>query len=212
MIAKAVQPEPGRPEPGLPERARLFVALDLPDDARQHLLRWRSDALRRVPGLRSVAPEALHVTLCFLGWRSVPEVRPIGDACQAAASGASPLGLSFGGALMLPSRRPRVLAVEIEDPAGELGGLEAALAAALSAGGWYAPEARPFLGHVTVARGERGARLRDVEPPPAPATAFTATSVTLYRSRLERSGARYEALRTIELAPLSRRRSSRSSA
>ena len=49
-------------------RARLFVALDLPVTVRETLAAWG----REVSGdrrLRLVPMGALHVTLCFLGWR-----------------------------------------------------------------------------------------------------------------------------------------------
>jgi 2'-5' RNA ligase len=182
-----------------PERARLFIALDLPADVCTELERWRSGILDGLPGLRAVGPEALHATLCFLGWRVVDEIEPIADACVNAVGGAEPPGLSLGGALWLPARRPRVLAVALEDPSARLVELQSRLSATLSGGGWYAPEARPFLGHVTVARVSGRARVRPVELSRLEAIAFDARAVTLYRSRLERGGARYEALRTAEL-------------
>jgi 2'-5' RNA ligase len=50
-------------------RTRLFVALDLPDAVREGLVAWGERELRD-PALRPVRPEALHVTLAFLGWSS----------------------------------------------------------------------------------------------------------------------------------------------
>jgi 2'-5' RNA ligase len=181
------------------ERARLFVALQLPVEAREALERWRSAAPRRVRGLRLVDPAALHVTLCFLGWRLEREIEDIGAACAEAAAGWGPLVLAFGDPVWLPERRPRVLAARIGDPASGLADLQGSVSARLSAGGWYAPETRPFLGHVTVARVPRGARARPATLPGLPPLEFLATGVTLYRSRLMPSGARYEGQRTIEL-------------
>lgn len=180
------------------ERARLFVALELPLAARVALTRWRDGVLRGGRGLHPVATDALHVTLCFLGWRAVEEIEEIGAACEAVAS-SSPPELSFGDAVWLPVRRPRVLAVEIEDPAGELAAAQAGLSKALAAGGWYAPEPRAFLAHVTVARVAKGGRARPRELPPAPALDLESSSITLFRSRLGAGGAHYEPLRTVEL-------------
>lgn len=187
------------PAPAGDERARLFVALDLPSGVREVLQGWRSTAPGRVRGLRMVDPAALHVTLCFLGWRLEREVEDIGAACAAAVAGWGPLTLSLGDPVWLPERRPRVLAVGIEDQSNALAALQAALSTELSAGGWYAPETRPFLGHVTVVRVPRGAGARAVKLPGLPALDFLATGVTLYRSRLGPGGARYEAQRTVEL-------------
>jgi len=181
------------------ERARLFVALDLPPGAREALVGWRDRALASIPGLRPVALQALHVTLCFLGWRLADEVQAIGEECLRASRSFSPTELTFDRATWLPARRPHVLAVRLDDGTGTLARLHASLSAALSGGGWYAPEPRPFLAHVTVARVTRGVRVRASELEAVPRLEFTAAEVTLYRSHLGSGGARYEALRTIPL-------------
>ena len=82
------------------ERARLFVALELPEAAREALERWRASVFRDVDGLRPVAPEALHATLCFLGWRSVDEIEQIVDRLRGSPTYRAEL----------EGRRPRELA------------------------------------------------------------------------------------------------------
>jgi RNA 2',3'-cyclic 3'-phosphodiesterase len=180
-------------------RARLFVALELPDQARDALAQWRA----RLPppvtlGLRPVAAEALHVTLCFLGWHSPDEVESIAAACRIAGDDAPP-SLTLGDAVWLPRRRPRALAVKLADPGERLARTQARLANALAAGGWYRPEQRPFLPHVTVARVKAGPGAGRSAISPPPQLAFHASRVVLYRSRLARTGALYEALSAVEL-------------
>ena len=153
-----------------------------------------------VGGLRAVVPEALHATLCFLGWRSVTDIQDIGAACADAVDGLATPELAFTDALWLPRRRPRVLAAGLEDRSGALAQVQAALSAALAAGGWYAPETRPFLAHVTVARVAGRARVKPVKLGRLESADFGGAAVTLYRSRLERGGARYEPLRRIEFS------------
>jgi 2'-5' RNA ligase len=209
--------------PGGGERIRLFVALELPDSVRPVLEGWRAEVVRagseadprtregRRPGvgagpgldagaLRAVAPEALHVTLCFLGWRGGVEVEEIGAACASCLQGVAAPALALGAGIWLPPRRPRVLAVALEDDGGALARAQALLSRRLHEGSWYAPEARPFLPHVTVARVRGGAGVRPLEPPAVPELAFKGTSVTLYRSRLYSAGVRYEPLRTVALS------------
>jgi 2'-5' RNA ligase len=176
------------------ERARLFVALELPGEVRTALARWRPDSR----GLRLVDAGDLHVTLCFMGWRYEHEIPAILDAC-AGVSGWSPASLTVGEAVWLPPRRPRVLAVRLADAGGRLAEVQSWLSRALSGGGWYTPEARPFLAHVTVARVARGARATAVELAPPPVLSFEGARVTLYRSRLSAAGARYEPLGTVVL-------------
>ena len=177
------------------ERVRLFVALDLPEPVRAALLEWRA-AQAPLQGLRLTSPAALHATLCFPGWRPTEEIAPVAESCATATGGCERPRLRLGESLWLPPRRPRVLSVALEDPTGVLGRLQASLSAALSKGGWYEPESRPYLAHVTVARMPARSRVRAVELPSPRALEFNAPSVTLYRSRLERGGARYEALAT----------------
>lgn len=186
---------------GAEQRLRLFVALDLPDHARDSLLDWREVALRRISDLRPVAQEALHATLCFLGSRPASEVQAIAAACDDATRSAGAIAeLSFAAGRWLPPRRPRVLAVELDDPAGALGRVQSAVSAALAQHGWYRAEKRPFLAHVTVARVRARARVSATDLPAVPPLAFRAGAVTLYRSRLQPSGARYESLASVPLS------------
>lgn len=180
------------------ERVRLFVALELPDDVREALVGWRSSAIREQAGIRPIRSEDLHVTLCFLGWRGEEEVGAIVDACRIAGSCPAPaLRLSDG--TWLPPRRPRVLAMSLDNPDGALARVQSELARVLESGGWYRPEKRPFFGHVTVARVGKGGRVARTTLPPPPELSFTGRYVTVYRSRLYRAGARYDPLTRIEL-------------
>jgi 2'-5' RNA ligase len=180
------------------EPARLFVALELPPAARGALAEWRADVVGDGGGPRLLDPEDLHVTLCFLGWQPGSAAAAIAEAAALAVGEAGGrLELGLGPAIWLPPRRPRVLAVELVDPDGRLGALQALLAGALERGGWYHPEQRPFRPHVTVARVSRGARVPRGEPAAPPGLQFPGGAVTLFRSRLSRSGARYEPLARI---------------
>lgn len=180
-------------------RLRLFVALELPDPVRESLVRWRARLGGPwAGGLRPVAQESLHVTLCFLGSRAEAEVDAIAAACTVAAAG-PPARLSVAQGLWLPRRRPRVLAVRLEDRDDRLAHVQGRLSASLAAGGWYEPENRPYLAHVTVARVGASIGARPPELPEPPVMEFSGSRIVLYRSRLSRSGARYEALAGVEL-------------
>ncbi|HEX4806917.1 MAG TPA: RNA 2',3'-cyclic phosphodiesterase [Conexibacter sp.] len=185
-----------------PARARLFVALELPAPVVSALVAWRTPLLRELPALRPVAREALHATLCFIGWRDEEAIAPIAAlvaGCARRRGGVA--GLALGAPLWLPRRQPRVLALALEDRHGLLAALQAQVVGALADGGWHEPEARPYLPHVTVARVRAGESVpRRMELPAAPALAFDGAAVVLYRSRLARAGARYEPLSVSRLA------------
>jgi 2'-5' RNA ligase len=173
----------------------MFLALDLPADARAALAAWRDALVSGRRDLRPVAPEALHVTLVFLGWQDEAAAEAISAAAFEAAP-ASGAVLRAGDVRPLPPRRPRLFALDLEDASGAATALQADASDALEAGGWYTPEKRPFWPHVTLARVKRGERrvASLPEDPPPPAEPFEARELTLYRSTLRPQGALYEPL------------------
>jgi 2'-5' RNA ligase len=182
-------------------RARLFLALDLPEPARAAIAVWRDELVSGRAELRPVRPEALHVTLVFLGWQDESAAPRIAEAAFAALPGGPPPQLAPLGVRAVPPRRPRLFALDLEDEGGRATALQAAASAALEAGGWYRPEKRPFWPHLTLARAKRAERrVRPIDGAPPPPEPFEATAVTLYRSTLRPQGALYEPLARTVLA------------
>ena len=169
---------------------RLFVAVDLPDAVVDRLV-GHGRALAAAGGWRALDAAAIHVTLAFLGERPPAEVEPI--AAELAAAWRPVDGLRLGADLRLPPRRPRVAAIAIEDPRGELARLQADVSARLAALAVHTPERRRFLAHATVARRSRGTEGR-VAPLEAGDDELAVSSLALYASRLTPAGARYHAL------------------
>jgi len=176
-----------------PARLRLFVALELPAAAREALAVFCDEAAD--PKIwRPVRDEALHVTLAFLGHRPAEDAATVSSVLSRCAGPAPPL--AFGGALLLPPRRARVLCAEVADVEGELGALQARVAAGLVHAGVYEPSHRPFRPHATVARLRSGARSPRSAPVVDPSPlAFLGETLTLYRS----GGAVYEPLARVPL-------------
>jgi 2'-5' RNA ligase len=185
-------------------RARLFVALDLPDGAKAAIAAWGGRELAD-PALRPVAEESLHVTLAFLGWtaeRDAPRLAEIVESCAVPAP-----RIALGEPVSRPERgRPRLIALPVDSPATVA--LQAGLQEKLVAARLYEPERRPFWPHVTVARvrrEERGSKR------PAPVSKlpgalpkellrpFGGVRLTLYRSQLQPQGAQYTPLAQVEL-------------
>jgi RNA 2',3'-cyclic 3'-phosphodiesterase len=177
-------------------RARLFLALDLPEPARASLVSWRDTLVSDRSDLRPVRPEALHVTLVFLGWQDESAAPRIAEAALGALPEGSAPRLTPAGVRSLPPRNPRLFALDLEDEGGRATTWQAAAAAALEAGGWYRPEKRPFWPHLTLARVKRSERRVAPLPsePAPPSEAFEAPVVTLYRSTLRPQGALYDPL------------------
>jgi 2'-5' RNA ligase len=204
--------------------ARLFAAIDPPRAVSEQLASWAREmtgAIRAQAGpagmgedfkLRLLAPETMHVTLCFLGARPPGEMQTLAAALEAFEGSVSELAL--GAPLWLPPRAPRTLALEVGDEDGSLADVQAGLGEAFAQAVDWQPERRRFRAHLTVARLGRGKPSRraqggrrdrrrgndsDQGAPLLPATpqlSFTPTALVLYRSWLDRQGARYEPIAT----------------
>jgi 2'-5' RNA ligase len=186
-------------------RARLFVALDLPDDVRAGLVDWQRTALSD-PALRVVRPEALHMTLVFLGYQAEKDVKKIArtalrvdSQAPAVELAAEPIGVPGG-------KRPRLIALAANSD--ETIDLQKQVEERLVEAGFYKPEKRPFWPHLTVARvrpeapGSRKPALIRTTPHSLPEHMFRffrPTRLVLFKSHLRRSGAEYESLAELEL-------------
>ena len=195
-------------------RARLFVALDLPDEIRRGLAAWQRDELT-AEELRPSPPETLHMTLAFLGYHPERELERIAEAATGIEAEAPEARLLPDPIPVPRGSRPRLFAIDAESP-GAIG-LQAKVEASLVEAGFYKPEKRAFWPHLTVARvrserrppgsgakKRRFARPMRVERPPGPLPEtllepFFCVRVTLYRSLLRSSGAEYVSVANVEL-------------
>jgi 2'-5' RNA ligase len=176
---------------------RLFVASDLPADARARIAAWQERELAPRGALR--INRSLHLTLCFLG--SLPAERLAEVESVLAAVAVEPATVAIGDAILLPEHgRKRIVALPLTSAAGAPGGLQrlrdlqGRIAEALTGSGIYQAESRPWLPHLTVARFRRPGHpfsLQNVN-----FGELLLSRVVLYTSVLDRSGAIHTPLRT----------------
>jgi 2'-5' RNA ligase len=171
------------------DRARLFLALVLPDATLDSLGHWQQ---RELAGGRIVDRANLHVTLAFIGWTPVERLGEIVGALREAAAGTEPPVLTVTGyretrsvgMLVLDDREQRASCLA-DDLHGRLEAL-----------GVYEREQRPWLPHLTVLRFRRPPRLR----PTLPDLGEVAPSeAAVYLSVLRPTGAQYEILESAAL-------------
>jgi 2'-5' RNA ligase len=186
-------------------RARLFVALDLPEEVQSSIEAWGRSELSD-SALRPVRRDALHVTLAFLG--DLPEKEtPSLTRIVESSSGSAPR-VELGEPVARPAHgRPRLFALPVGSP--RVIELQSELQERLVAERLYEPERRPFWPHVTVARVRSGGRdskrpAHVVGQPGALPQGllqpFDAVRMTLYRSELQPQGAIYVPLAQVELS------------
>lgn len=174
---------------------RLFVGIGLPEPAREILARLRAD----YPTARWHPPEALHLTLVFIGQVSEPEARRMVAALSELRCPA--LTISIGGVGHFgPVHKPTVLWAGVEASAA-LAQLQQSVEQRLLPLGLVRDE-RPYRPHVTLARVRQGGealqgfleRYREFSLP-----SFEVQEFCLYVSRGGPSGVRYEVIERFSL-------------
>jgi len=186
---------------------RLFVAIDLDDDARRAIAAEQKRLARQLAGassLRMVRPEQMHLTLAFLG--EVDDVRSaaIVDAMRADLQ-AAPFSIVYAGLGVFPPHgAPRVLWLGVTTGRDDAIAVQRQIAERLARVG-NEPEQRAYHPHLTLARWRRSTpadrrRLLAADRG-APIAQVDAAAVTLYQSRLSPSGPSYTVLAEAALRP-----------
>jgi len=178
---------------------RLFVAVDLPDHAKEQLASLVAELRACRADVRWVSADAMHLTLKFLGNVDARELGGIDEALQRVAGAARPTRGRLRDIGSFPHMsRPRVLWAGVQTAGSALVDLATDLDEAMNAVG-FTRERRPFHPHVTLGRvrGTRGlnALRRAVQEHEGfDAGEIPIDEVTLFESELGRGGARYTAL------------------
>lgn len=194
---------------------RAFIALELPEHTKREIAGIQ-DSLRTAAqrqgravagALKWVAPESIHLTLRFLGPTDEGLLPRLEELLAAAAVDQKAFALMLAGIGAFPNaRRPRVLWVGIQGDLERLAALQQRIEEGVVALGFRA-EPRGFSPHLTLAR------VREGQPPAVLAgissllatpvrlsdAALRVNSLSLMRSELLPTGARYTSLHTITL-------------
>ena len=140
------------------EQIRSFIAIELPEEAKEGLTRLRKELDRDGHKfVKWVDPGGIHLTLKFLGNIPSKRVTEITETMGKAAQGISPFHLEISGLGAFPNlKQVRVFWVGISGELDKLTKLQQNIDSALGALG-FAKEERPFVPHLTLARIREGA-------------------------------------------------------
>jgi 2'-5' RNA ligase len=177
---------------------RLFVAVEVPDEVRAGVEAAAAPWRERFPRARWVPRENQHVTVKFLGstWPRLREWVP--GSVRIVAEASEPFETRATGLGAFPSPgRARVRWAGLEDPAGAMAAIAAALDEALRKE--FAPEKRAFTPHLTVARFDPPVPLEGLEAADLRTASFRVERLTLFRSHLRRPAPVYEPIETFPL-------------
>ena len=183
---------------------RLFIAIDLPPHLRQALGREidRLALLAPEKVVRWVRPDAIHLTLKFLGDCPAGRVDEIAAAMAQSARGVEPFSIVAGGLGLFPNpREPRVIWAGLQEATGRLAVLQKRVEEGIARLG-FVPERRSYNPHLTLGRTGRDAGLAEkrrlgeiLAAQIVPILAEAPVSeITLFRSELKPGGAIYTRL------------------
>lgn len=185
---------------------RVFIAIDISDEARRRAAAHMEKLRREFPRVRVSweRPEKLHLTVKFLGDIDETKLVMLNDAVTRAARQIPAFGLRIGVCGVFPSsKRARVLWLGVEDINGGFQRLHDVLETESEKLG-FAREKKDFKPHLTIARlrePERSATLVEqhlqtyFEP-----VEFEAAEIVIYESRLQPTGSIYSPLTKYKLA------------
>jgi len=188
---------------------RAFVAIHLPEPLLRTAEKLIAD-LERIPDghlIRWVKPQALHLTLVFLGDIAEERVPILRESFSRTAVIHPPFECQLEGLGAFPGwRRPRVLHLGVDDPSTGLRSLQAAIQSTLQPLG-FKPERRVYTPHLTLGRVRRESsqhelagfceRAQKVTIPATPA--WTVTAFHFMRSELKPAGPVYSLLGSFNL-------------
>ena len=174
-----------------PAPIRAFVALALEERVAAAIAELQRQLRPRLPGIRLVRPEAIHLTLRFLGATSAEQVARLRPALAEAAAACAPGEARVGEVGTFPERgSPRVLWLGVTLPEQALELQNACERAARQLG--FEPESRPFRPHLTLGRWRDRASLPEL--PQVDLGVARLETLVLFESELRRDGASYTPL------------------
>lgn len=191
------------------ETIRAFIAIPLPPPLLEKMAALQRQLEKQIAprSVRWVHTEGIHLTLKFLGDTPTEKLPDIKRALTAVARHAPACTFTVGELGCFPNpRRPRVVWVGVQEPAGRLAALQDAIEEVMAPLG-YPPEGRGFTPHLTLGRVRPGARRDEVSRVGEVVSGTTVESLAevsadhfaLIRSVLKPTGAEYT---TLEEFPL----------
>jgi len=190
------------------EQLRCFIAIELPEEIKAGLSRLRAKLKsgNQFP-VKWVDPYSIHLTLKFLGNVNVDMTSQITEAMMEAAQGISPFHLEIKGLSVFPNlRRVQVVWVGVSGEVEKLLQLQKRIESNLARLG-FAPEARAFTPHLTLARVRNQASADERQrlgqliagTKFEEGYSFQVDAISLIRSQLTREGAIYSQISSVKL-------------
>jgi len=176
--------------------ARLFIALELSEQQKSEVDAFQGTVKQYMEGVRWVKPEALHMTLKFLGETGESRIEEIAKTLDETAATITPFAVVYGKSGVFPSpRKARVIWVGLREGNAAVSELASKVDRSLNRIG-FDPEKRSYTPHLTIGRVKGSLPEKAVyryieEGSNFTTAAWTIKSATLFESKLSPRGATY---------------------
>jgi 2'-5' RNA ligase len=187
---------------------RIFVAVDISDEARRRVSEYSNALRREFPNLRVgwEKPEKLHLTLKFLGETGENQLKDLVGIVEKTALKISKFRLQISETGVFPSpRNARILWLGVKDEKGSLREISEILESECEKLG-FAKEKRNFKSHLTIGRLREPQKSNEIaqkhlqngfEP-----VEFEVSEIVIYESKLQPAGSVYSAVSKYKLNQL----------
>lgn len=175
---------------------RLFVALELSEQQKSEVNEFQRKIKQFMTGVRWVKPEALHMTLKFLGETEESRIEEIAAALDEITAAIKAFDVVYGESGVFPSpRKARVIWVGLREGSEAVRELASKVDMSLNGIG-FEPERRSYTPHLTIGRVRSSLPEKVVYRCLEEGASFTSdrctiTSTTLFESKLSPQGATY---------------------
>ena len=175
-------------------KKRLFIAIDISDDARNAAADYINDISKHLSGssVKWERPQKLHITVKFLGNTEEALMKSLKDMLDNNAKATKAFEIQLVGTGAFPNaNRPRVLWLGVRRASGELADLASRIDTDASKLG-FESENKSFNPHLTIARVRNPHNSRELGEEHASKTfgpiSFTSRELVLYESHLSAAG------------------------
>ncbi|OGH69646.1 MAG: 2'-5' RNA ligase [Candidatus Magasanikbacteria bacterium RIFCSPHIGHO2_02_FULL_51_14] len=180
---------------------RVFIAYPISDEVKNEIIRVQDELKGLNAGKRItwVNPEAMHVTVQFLGDVEDEQIENIKQVLRTAPSASRRFTYRLDGLDAFPNiREPRVLIIRATDESGTGEKLQQDVAEGLRRVG-IEDDGKTWTAHVTIGRNKEGGFVKGMADIKASAIEWDVDWVELIASELTPDGPRYTVLQTFRL-------------
>jgi len=184
-------------------RRRLFIAINLPENVRIKLIRYRDKWYDLEPkSINWVRKDNLHITLVFLGYMTDDGMYEICQIMKDVVKRHEPFSIKLERIIVGPPKAtPRMFWVE-GAKSQELAELQRDLEDSIAGRTYYKKEGRTYSSHITLARFkyEAAKKIKEMPEVNEPLNIeIPVESIELMQSSLKRTGPEYVVLESVEL-------------